>query len=321
MTVNNEMLDRKQYSWYKASEAMLYLKQEENGVCQRASIKKGRHTMKEKLSRYTAHIIVLSCILAILCFVIVACITYRPMPTSPATYKFGGYTIPETKRPASVRFTVAIVEPLYKEAIAKTYSRVVRSFSSSIGSGLDQILVAKGMTTKGPYGSLDDLPYPDKKNSNLTLTETVFIQTVEQADNKGSHGYGQSSTVYYTNSQGKNVMCEVQSGKLTVEAWLTFELREPLSAEKMWIKRLDLGTLERSYEVGVERYMYQDPGNPWHQEWRYGDEQFNTKPDALASILNEVYPNIMKSAWVYLNTEELLKLNEKVKEIRQLKRY
>ncbi|HEX7456263.1 MAG TPA: hypothetical protein VF303_02245, partial [Candidatus Nanoarchaeia archaeon] len=274
---------------------------------------------KEKLSRYTAHIIVFSCILAILCFVIVACMTYQPMPSSPATYKFSGYTTPETKRPASVRFTVAIVEPAYKEAITKTYSRVVKSFSSSIGSGLDQILVAKGMTTKGPYGSLDELPYPDKKNSNLTLTETVFIQTVEQADANAPR-YGQPNT-YYTNSQGKNVLCEVQSGKLTAEVWLTFELREPLSAEKMWIKRLDLGTLERSYKVGVEKYMYQDPGNPWVQQWRYGEEQFNTKPDALASILNEVYPNIMKSAWVYLDTEELLKLNEKVKEIRQLKRY
>jgi hypothetical protein len=280
--------------------------------------------MKEKLSRYTAHIIVLSCILAILCFVIVACMTYQPMPSSPATYKFSGYTTPETKRPASVRFTVAIVEPAYKEPVSKTYSRVVKSFSSSIGTGLDEILVAKGMTTKGPYGSLDELPYPDKRNSNLTLTETVFIQTVEQTDSKGAYGYGHGhggGNTYYTNSQGRNVLCDVQSGKLTAEVWLTFELREPLSAEKMWIKRLDLGTLERSYQVGVEKYLYQAPNDPWHQEWRYGEEQFNTKPDALASILNEVYPNIMKSAWLYLNTEELVKLDEKVKEIRQLKRY
>ena len=278
--------------------------------------------MREKISRYTAHIIVVSCILAILGFVIVACMTYQPMPSSPATYKFSGYTIPETKRPASVRFTVAIVEPLYKEPVSQTYSRVVKSFSSSVGSGLDQMLVAKGMTTKGPYASLDELPYPDKKNSNLTLTETVFIQAVEQAASKGAHGYAHGGgNTYYTNSQGKNVLCEVTSGKLTVDVWLTFELREPLSNEKMWIKRLDLGTMERSYQVGVEKYMYQDPSNPWVQQWRLGEEQFNTKPDALASILNEVYPKIMNSAWTYLNTEELLKLNEKVKEIRQLKRY
>ena len=276
--------------------------------------------MKEKLSRYTAHIIVVSCILAILGFVIVACMTYQPMPSSPATYKFSGYTIPETKSPASVRFTVAIVEPAYKEPVSQTYSRVVKSFSSSIGTGLDQILVAKGMTTKGPYASLDELPYPDKKNSNLTLTETVFIQTVEQASGKGTPRFGQPNT-YYTNSQGRNVLCEVTSGKLTAEVWLTFELREPLSAEKMWIKRLDLGTMERSYQVGVEKYQYQDPSNPWVQQWRLGEEQFNTKPDALAGILNEVYPKIMNSAWIYLNTEELLKLNEKVTEIRQLKRY
>lgn len=275
--------------------------------------------MKEKLSRYTAHIIVVSCILAILCFVIVACITYQPMPSSPATYKFSGYTTPETKRPASVRFTVAIVEPAYKEPISQPYSRVIKSFSSSIGSGLDQIVVAKGMTTKGPYASLEELPYPDKKNSNLTLTETVFIQAVEQAGTNAPR-YGQPNT-YYTNSQGKNVLCEVSSGKLTVDVWLTFELREPLSDEKMWIKKLELGTLERSYQVGVEKYMYKDPNNPWVQQWRLGEEQFNTKPDALAGILNEMYPKVMQAAWVYLNTEELLQLNEKVKEIRGLLRF
>jgi hypothetical protein len=243
------------------------------------------------------------------------------MPSSPATYKFSGYSIPETKPPASVRFTVAIVEPAYKEPISQPYSRVIKSFSASIGSGLDQILVAKGMTTKGPYTSLDELPYPDKKNSNLTLTETVFIQMVEQTVNTGAQGGAYGTTTYYTNSQGKNMMCQVNSGKLTVDVWLTFELREPLSNEKMWIKKLELGTLERSYQAGVEKYLYQDPGNPWVQQWRYGDEQFNTKPDALASILNEVYPKVMQAAWVYLNTEELLQLNEKVKEIRGLLRF
>ena len=277
--------------------------------------------MKEKINRYAAHIIVLSCILTIICFFVVSCQTpgsYQRMPSSLAMYKFSGFTIPETKPPVLVQFTVAVIQPALKDPIPPFYSRVVKSFSSSIGSGLDQIIVAKGMTTKGPYTSLDELPYPDKKNSNLTLTETVFIQTVEQNE-KGIQD------IYYTDNQGQKVLCAVKSGKLSVDVWLAFEMREPLSNEKMWIKRLDLGTLEKNYQVGVQKYWDQpqssDPWAPNPGQWRYGDEMFNTKTDALAGVLNEVYPKIMNSAWIYLNTEELVKLGEKVKEIRDLKRY
>jgi hypothetical protein len=77
--------------------------------------------------------------------------------------------------------------------------------------------------------------------------------------------------------------------------------------------------------VGVKKYWDQpQSSDPWVSkpgQWKYGDEMFNTKADALAGVLNEVYPKIMNSAWVYLNTEELVKLGEKVKEIRELKRY
>ena len=271
--------------------------------------------MKEKLKRYAAHIIVSCCLLALLGFFAVSCMppaTYMRMPESMITYKFTGFDIPETKPPYSVPFTIAVVEPQYKEQIHPFYSRVIKSFSNSVGMGLDQTIVAKGMTSKGPYGSLDEVPYPDKTSSNLTLTETVYIQPVEREDTN-------AVDQYYTGKNGETVLCAVKSGKLTVDIWISFEMREPLSAEKMWIKKLELGTLERKYQIGVQKYWVQTSSDPWagnQGEWRYGEVMFNTKADALAGIVNEVYPKIMNSAWVYLNTDELTRLDDKVKEIR-----
>lgn len=277
--------------------------------------------MPKRISNVTALGIVLVSIIVLAGMLIVACIpqpTYMRMPSSLSAYLFTGFSPPSSMSPTSVQFTVSVVEPFYKERVSSDYSKVIRSFSSSIGMGLDQILVSKGMTTKGPYGSLDEIPYPDKRNSNLTLTETVFIVPVEKEQNN-------TEDVHYSDNNGNTVMCEVKSGKLVVEVWLAFEMREPLSAEKMWIKRLDLGVFERDYQIGTKKYWHANPQtDPWAPPsgtWKYGEMMFNTKPDMLANILNEIYPKVMNSAWVYLDAEEMKRLEVKVKEIRELKRY
>lgn len=277
--------------------------------------------MHKRISNVIATGIVLVSIIVLAGLFIVACIpqpSYLRMPSSLSAYSFTGFRPPSSMSPASVRFTVAVVEPFYKERVHHDYSKVIRSFSNSVGVGLDQILISKGMTTKGPYGSLDEIPYPDKQNSNLTLTETVFIVPVEKEQRN-------TEDINYYDSNGNTLLCEVKSGKLAVEIWLAFEMREPLSAEKMWIKRLDLGVFERDYQIGTKKYWHSNPQtDPWAPPtgaWKYGEMMFNTKPDMLADILNEVYPKLMNSAWVYLDADEMKRLEIKVKEIRELKRY
>lgn len=276
--------------------------------------------MVKKISKIAKPLILSLGLISLLVFFIVSCVqpVYLKMPSTLSAYTFSGYNPPSYAPPASIPLTISVVEPYYKEKISNDYIKVIKSFSRSIGIGLEQILVAKGLTTKGPYGSLDEIPYPDKKNSNLTLTETVFILPIEQ-EKREYNDY------YYDDGYGNPVRCEVRNGKLSVEIWVAYEMREPLSGEKMWIKKLDLGVLERNYQIGIKKYWHSypqtDPWAPPQGEWRYGDVMFNTKPDAMADILAEIYPKVLNTAWVYLNTEEMLKLNEKAKEIRELKRY
>ncbi len=264
--------------------------------------------MIHRASKYAALVVVVSCLVTIVAFFIIACIHVNPMPQTLSRYNFGGYQVPEINPPASVKFTVGVVEPNYRDKLPLAYSKAIRSFSSSVGSGLDQVLIAKGMTTKGPYASLDEMPYPDKKGSNLVLTETVYFQLTEEEK-------GDAAIEYYSDN-GKQVMCAVRKGRLTVEGWLNYEMREPLSGEKMWIKKFDLGTFERDYQVGVERYC-KNTSDPWANPiWVNGDVMFNTKGDAFASVLGEIYPQIMDRAWTFINTEELLDMMGKIRELR-----
>lgn len=73
------------------------------------------------------------------------------------------------------------------------------------------------------------------------------------------------------------------------------------------MKKLDLGALKQTYQIGVG----------------YGDRRplFNTRMSAVANLLSQSSSTITEKAWAYLETEEMLALKAKGKEIRDLKRF
>ncbi|MBA4348917.1 MAG: hypothetical protein C0415_02875 [Thermodesulfovibrio sp.] len=272
--------------------------------------------MKVKISKYRAIAVVLCCIILTVGLIIVACVpeySYKSLPTILSSYAFTGFAIPEVRPPGSVNLTVAVVEPHYKERVGTEYSNVIKSFSSSVGAGLDQMLVAKGFTTKGPYGSLDEVPFPDKKASNLTLTQTVFMLVTDK-------GLINKTYEHFSSGSDIPIYADVETRKLSLEAWIAFEMREPMSAEKMWIKKLDLGVFEEEYQIATQRHFHQP--DPWAPPiYRTGKVLFDTRADVFAGILSKLYPKVMQAAWTYLHAEEMRNLDEKGREIRHLKRY
>ncbi len=269
----------------------------------------------KKINRFTLSAILLpiniGAVLILFIFIIdiPACVPreYKSLPQSPERFSFGGYKIPEAAEKMKVPFAVIIVEPAYKEKIDPAFRPVIKSFSSHIGIGLEEILVAKGVNTKGPYSTLDEITWPDKKGANLTLTETVFIQIEDK---------GQVSLVRERYDTGKKFPATylVETRRMAVEIWFTYEMREPLSAEKMWLKKLELGTFEEDYMIGKE---VASPQRRKTETLGY----FDTKKEVFAGILNKVYPQIMQAAWVYIHPDELLVLDKKADEIRSKKVY
>src|SRR5258708_1439183 len=107
------------------------------------------------------------------------------------------------------------------------YSKVPRGLPSSMGREVDKIVSAKGMTTTGPYHSLDEITYSEKKNAELTLAPKIFITT----------------EIKYGNMQPtrrREGLTMEREFNMSISGWITFIMQEPLSGEKMWIKKLEL---------------------------------------------------------------------------------
>ena len=255
---------------------------------------------------------------------------YAPIPEYSNLYSFPKFNIPEAKSAGSVNLTTVIIVPEYKDTYTQEYAggarvaaggpittgmlKVFKSFAGSLGEDVQAQLVAKGMTTKGPY-AMSEVTYPDKKGADLTVSTNIIFDI------------NYSSTAKYIGERSftGGVYGKMYSYVMTVGMKVYYQMLEPLSEEKMWIKKLDLGVQEFpfTYAMQQERYVTGSDGcGGYYYGWRDTNTYiYDERVKIFSDVLKSSYPQIMKTAWNYLDMDEMLNLKQKSQEIRERKRY
>jgi hypothetical protein len=257
-----------------------------------------------------------------------------PVSAWGGRYSFN-YAPPGKVETASANATILVVNPVYREPdsafAGPTYLKVGKGFSASMGVDMDKILIAKGLTSKGPFASMDELTYSDKKISDLTLAPQVFIT----ADVKYGQWQAASGNYQY---EDRVLRVMFRSFELRVGGWVTFVMQEPLSGQKMWIKKLELEektVTGQEYCEGKPQYRgetyqtgngslffpYENHTNQVFSGWQPGEILYSENQDGMANYIKEVYPMIMEKCWTYIDPAEINSLKEKVAEIRKMKVY
>jgi hypothetical protein len=252
-------------------------------------------------------------------------------------FSFPKFNLPEARKPGSVNLAVVSIIPDYKDTLNQEYVggakmstggvmtkdmlNVFKSFAGSAGEDIEAQLVAKGMTTKGPF-ELSEVTYTDKRGADLTVMIHVIFD-IQYTDPK----YVRSDTFV----GGKTA--NIYSGNMSVGLKIFYYMLEPLSGEKMWIKKLDLGLQDFNYEFAKEQEQYVSGShfvsdgcgggyNNTDYAWRdTGKFIYDSRAKIFSDILKQAYPRIMKTAWTYFDTDEMLNLKIKSQEIREKKRY
>jgi hypothetical protein len=255
-----------------------------------------------------------------------------PMPVSRwgGKYVFQYPTPTATGRAYDVN--VAVVNALYREEesalLDPAFNKVGKGLSASMGSDLDKLLVAKGLTASGPYPSHDDITYAEKKGAALMLAPRVFITTEIRYD--GPVRFVPDGRTRLPDGRLVAQRAE-RSFTMVTTGWVSFVMQEPLSGEKMWIKKLELEPIEaRGVEVYNAEMQYKTQpaplglGPPSRVATGYtqtAELLHDGKSDALADALQQMYPTIMERFWRMLDPEEMILLKEKSGEIRARKVY
>lgn len=230
-----------------------------------------------------------------------------PPPVAPIIPPKFSFT-PPSDNTKKTNIVLAIVAPnynaekikniaggFYTTEVSQRMTNIVNTFNKSMASDFEKIIVARGFSITGPFSSLDDMTHPDKKDSNLTLSPTINITANCMNCNESAGAFG----------------VREGTGTFTISGSIDLIMLEPLSGEKMWKKKIEIEPVSAGYGFYVQV----------NAENRIFSSRTDTRPEAIRTILEQIYPKAMETVWRYLNTEEIINLNKEANDIRTRKRY
>lgn len=182
------------------------------------------------------------------------------------------------------------------------------AFSDAIGRGLLQYFTGSGFTVSGPFKTVDDMTFPEKKQADLVLTislntrvnhpQPVIGQNAGQvmataaAEQAGSGGALTGVTYTLTGP------CDF-SGTIDVVMW------EPLSMQRMWAKSIDVPTVQ------ADCTMKSTSGSI-----------INTLVNnSAAHLYEQSFPAVMTAAQRYFDPSEVALVKQQSQELRTKKVY
>lgn len=161
---------------------------------------------------------------------------------------------------------------------------VQQKFLAALTTATEQSLSSRGFKIAGPYGSIDDMTFPQKKQVELAMKIIVAVEVKPPRPNVNMSAWSGVSVEVKGN-------CEL-AGYVALEAW------EPLSAQKVWSKRVEMPAATEDCSGG-------------------GQNQEN----GMAKLYDNAFQQTMAKADDYFAPEEIELIRKQSQELREKKVY
>ena len=205
--------------------------------------------------------------------------------------------------------------PLAPGPIPSKIDAIMKEFSNALQKDYEGMLVARGFNTSGPFRSIQEMTYPEKKACNLVLVPNCqMITLVEQggADLNAKYNLlGRADQIATAN--GVNCV-----GQAVVRFEMELCMYEPLSGEKMWTKRIPLESAAFGYRYYIGASPILDAnGNPLGLN--LSGVRWDNRAPRFAKALDTFYKQMMDECWKYFSPEEVAVIKTQSDEIRSKK--
>lgn len=248
---------------------------------------------------------------AVLFFLATGCMNLPPRyDVSPASFKYG-YDVPSATKQPRGDITLAVVRPEHSansmvlgapstnpHAVRVGFSPVtvtrrgqmgggvaftdpevrqhiqaaLQSFVDSAKVDLEKIFIAKGIKTMGPFGSIGEMTFSQKRDATFALAPEIHVM-LEQS--------GQAE------------------GVLSVGGWFSLILIEPLSGQKIWVKKLEQPYKQAPYVAKTDLKLL----GPAFQE-----VTTDNRAKVAGDLLSAIYRDLMEQIWQHADPEEFASL-------------
>ena len=233
--------------------------------------------------------------------------TAAPPKAPPYTPRFA---YPSEQSPEKLDVTVGLVNPQWGGNGAEFYAEnkkdsVVKSFIGGLRTSVNELLSNKGFNITGPFHSVDDMTFPEKKSADFVVYLENDIAGGLNITNM------RQETVKTTSGEGVVTVCEAA---ISVGGTISIIAKEPLSGEKMWVKRIEIPEETKPIDLQSETYG---------AIAKICNKQATTSGsrDDWGRMHVAMFQRVMKAMDKYINGEEFQVLKKQAAELRAKKTY
>lgn len=204
---------------------------------------------------------------------------------------------PSTTPPTRNAMSIAILLPGGKGAFWNSFQqdgvrRLINDFFRATQTDLEKTIISKGFTSAGDFASFDEMTYSQKERSSLVMRPEINLD-ITITGSSSATGTGSATLDLLTGQPAPTSVA-------TVTGSIVIEFLEPMSKEKVWVKRIELPPTVQN----VRRTLL-----------RRADGTAMPGPDGLGvseitqnsatALLNSFYATAFSKIWDQLDPREL----------------
>lgn len=250
----------------------------------------------------TRHLAALAVLLASAFLFSFTCVSPTPAP-APAPPYSPKFTYSVQKAAAKLDVTVGLVAPQFAGEGTTYWTNnkrddVAKALIGGLRASFNELLVGKGFNVTGPFDSVENMTFPEKKGADFVLFPEMDVSADVKAENPRPHGVGENAFI----------VCDTS---IAVGGNVSLVVKEPLSGEKMWVKRIEIPAEKKV--LGQAGCVGGQPTEQTKAEQTFRDE-WGRAHEAL-------YSAIMRGLDKHVNGEEFQTLKKQSAELREKKKY
>jgi hypothetical protein len=214
-------------------------------------------------------------------------------PLAPFTFD---YSPPSSSLAGTAKFTIALVYPSYTGNFAYAMQSPFKEFRQSMGNDINELLIARGFSLKGPFETWDNMLYNDKQQSDVAITVEIDMN-IQQTS--GGWKYHQDVVIAANSYNSYNATLNF-NGKLNIVAM------ETTTRQKIWSKSVSLP--QEGVAVATEAGYTNTGVIPLGDPGVY---------NPIVRTLSEFYKSTLGQIYAYMEPQEMLTLKDQINQIRK----
>lgn len=223
-------------------------------------------------------------------------------------------------------FVISNIKEGIQNVLKETHD-ILKEYHSSLQRDFEKIILSKGYKISGPFDNLEDMTFGQKERTLLVLVpEIIFKAQFSDKERRIFDGRNiwEPASIWKSTRSGKYECIYAYEGELVLETTINIIFYEPLTGEKIIVKKISIPVQPIPYEY----YIYiVDKASYW---WNGGPQYYyemvegkfvgtDSRSRALAKALESIYIQQLEEFSKFLDLREIEQAKIDAEKARKLK--